>query len=100
MSAATQTKMRAEVCNVPGVWVLDADGVLFAATVKHVRNPGRRWTRRITINSSVPLNYIPPFVELCLQGQIEAALGADVPSWVRTRFHGEWVTIRTRAYPP
>jgi hypothetical protein len=97
MITATKSKARALVRKVPDVWQLAAAGVLFTATVEHLRNPGRPRFRRITVSSSVPLQYQPHQVESWLQGQIEAALG-DCPCWLRSHRIDGWRTYRHQVF--
>jgi hypothetical protein len=99
MSAATQqAAARREVRAVQEAWHLTVAGVRFTATVEHIRNPGRRWTRRITLTSSVPLPYIPGAVHDSLQRQIKAALGGDWLTWMREPYYGRWRTLRCQTY--
>jgi hypothetical protein len=99
MSAATQqAAARREVRAVPEAWHLTDAGVRFTATVEHICNPGRRWTRRITLTSSVSLPYIPTMVHGYLQAKIEDALGRDWPSWTREPYYGRWRTLRHQLY--
>jgi hypothetical protein len=95
MSAATQqTAARREVHAVPEAWHLTVAGVRFTATVEHIRNPGRRWTRRITLTSSVPLPYIPGLVCEYLQLRIEATIGGNWLTWMREPYYGRRRTLR------
>lgn len=95
--AQTSAPPRKVVRKVPQMWRLAAAGVLFTATVEHIRNPGKPWFRRITITSSVPIQCIPSRVAGWLQGQVEDDLGL-MPVWLRERWVNEWRTYRHNYY--